>query len=109
MESAYKELLLKILSILEYRDKEEYVKNFEKMNQLEAMTKCIERLPKYMQDEIIAKKDSPEEIKKYVSQDAYIKELAAVSSRALTVFIQDMAPIFTNEEKEKVAQLFVVS
>jgi len=109
MESAYKELLLKILSILEYRDKEEYAKNFEEMNKLEAMTKCIERLPKYMQDEIIAKKDSPEEIKRYVSQDAYIKELAAVSSGALTAFIQDIAPILSSEEKEKVTQLFVVS
>ncbi len=107
MEPSYKDLLLEILSIIQYREKEKFATEFEEMNRLEAMANSIERLPQHIQDEIVAKKGDPEEIKKYVPQDEHIEEITMVSSKALAEFLQHIAPVMTEEQKEKIAHVML--
>ena len=73
METSYNELLLQILAIMRYKNKEKFVKDFVEMNHVEAMIQCIEKLPSAKQEALRNKQDDPEELKKYISQDIYKK------------------------------------
>ena len=107
MKRSYNDLFLEILSILNYHDKENFVKQFEQMNHLEAMTNCIERLPEDMRKEIIANENDPQIIQKYISKDEYTQEITTVSTKALSDFLQHMTPAFTDDQKEKIAHIFI--
>ena len=106
METTYKDILLQILSLMDYDDKEAYVKKFQEMNHLEAMTNCIAKLPQHVQDEIVAKTASPEVVKQYVPQDKYMEEITTVSAKALVELLKDMETVLSSDQKEKINRIF---
>lgn len=108
MNLSYTELFLKILTILNYKDKENFVDRFEKMNHLEAMTNCIERLPQVVKKEIISSEVTPDLIQKYVHKDEYMREITDVSTKALSDFLQHVTPALTDFQKEKIAAVFPI-
>jgi len=55
MNDSYTSLLLEILSIMRYADKEKFTEHFEEMNRLEAIAKSVEQLPQHVQDELLSK------------------------------------------------------
>lgn len=106
MKFTYNNLFLKILSILNYSDKENFVKRFEEMNHLEAMMNCIEKLPEDARKEIIDNVNDKRVIEKYISKGVYMNEISIVSTKALSDFLQHLTPTITNDEKEKIAAVF---
>ena len=106
MNLSYNDLFLKILTILNYQDRENFVKGIEQSNHMEALANCIERFSKSARDEIIATPNDQEIIKKYLSQASYEEELNNVSVKALGAFLQHMTPVLTDLQKEKIAAVF---
>ncbi|HSX08673.1 MAG TPA: hypothetical protein VLF93_00790 [Candidatus Saccharimonadales bacterium] len=107
MKPSYNDLFLEILSILNYEDKENFVKRFEQMNHLEAVTNCIEKLPESIKAEILARPEDPQTLMKYLSKDEYIQEVTTVSTKALGDFLQHVTPALTEEQKEKISAAFL--
>lgn len=106
MKLSYNDLLLQILSILNYADKEAFVENFEKTNHLESMMNCIERLPSFAQEDIKEHASDQQIIQKYISKEEYTQELTTVSTKALSGLLQHVTPALTDDQKEKIASLF---
>lgn len=105
MEPSYTDLLLQILSIMHFRDKEKFAAEFEELNYMEAMNNCIEKLPIHIQDEIIAHKAQPELIMKHVSRTMYKDEVITVATKALVTFIEHMSPVLTLQQKEQITSI----
>src|SRR5579862_3334120 len=102
----YNDLFLKILEILNYKDRENFVKELEQENHLEAVTNCVQILPLYEQQEIIAHPEDPAIVHKYISKDLYMEEMSKVSAKILREFLQHMTPVLTDTQKEQIAAVF---
>ncbi|SRR5258708_39843718 len=105
MTQSFNDLFFNILSIINYHKKEDFVKEFEEMNYVEAMMNCIERLPKHIQTEVIARIAAPEEFKKYIPQEIYQQEVTKVSAEALMDFLSYTKSVLSQEQKEKIVTL----
>jgi adenylosuccinate synthase len=106
MEPSYKDLLFKVLSIIDYSDKEKFIEEFDRMNHLEAMANIYETLPGHVQTRFIADADDPEKVKKYIQRDEYITEITTVTVKAFSKFLDHMKPVLTQSQREKINQLF---
>lgn len=105
MKSSLNDLLLEILSVIKYRNKEAFVKEFEEMNNVEAMANCIEKLPASQQKEINFKKGDFEAVKKYIPQEVFQEELTKISAEAFGDFISHMKSVLDHNQKQKIAHL----
>lgn len=105
MNLSYTDLLSDILSIAHYSDKEKFVREFEQMNQLEAVENCIKKFPQPLQDFIMTFGSTPEEVLKHIDPDSYRAELLLVSAESLVDFLQHIQPALTGEQKEKIASI----
>jgi len=103
MNLSYNELFLKILEILKYQDRVNFVKSIEESNHWEAIANCTEKLPQAAQDEIQANPHDQELLNKYILNDTYTEELNLVSAKTLTDYLQHITPVLTDEQKEKIA------
>jgi len=106
MKLTYNELFLKILTILDYQDRENFVKGIEQRNHLEAMANCIEKLSSHVREEIIANPYTQEVVEKYITTDVYTEEINNVSAKALAAFLQHMTPVLNDSQKEQIAAAF---
>ncbi|MGI8419139.1 MAG: hypothetical protein ACR2LN_00685 [Candidatus Levyibacteriota bacterium] len=107
MEPSYKELLFEILSIINYSDKEQFIEEFDRMNHLEAMANIYDTLPEHIQAKVVLNAEDPEEIKKYIHKETYVKEVTTVTAKALSAFIGRMKPVLTHLQNEKISHLFL--
>jgi hypothetical protein len=105
MNLSYNELFLKILTIIDYKDRENFVKEFEENNRMGAIANCVERLPQEARDQIRANPNQ-EVIKKYLINDDYSEELNKISATALAKFLQHMTPVLSDSKKEQIAAIF---
>ena len=103
MNFSYNELFLKILEILKYQDRKNFVKNIKESNHWEAIANCVERLPQSARDEIQANPHDQEVLKKYILNNIYTEELNTVSAKTLADYLQHITPVLTDEQKAKIA------
>jgi hypothetical protein len=106
MNLSYNDLFFKILTILNYQNRENFVKGIEERNHMEAITNCIEKLPQKVRNEVIANPHDPEIIKKYIINDVYLEEINKVSAKALSAFLQHMTPVLSDSQKQQIAAVF---
>lgn len=106
MKLSYNDLLLNILSVIDYQDSENFVKRMEQRNRLEALGNCIEKLTQSARDDIIASSYDQEVVGKYITKDIYTEELNTVSTKALADFLQYMTPYLNDKQKEQIAAAF---
>jgi hypothetical protein len=106
MKLSYNDLLLKILSIINYQDRENFVKEVEQEIHVEAMANCIGKLPQSAQEEIIAKASNKEVVEKYITKDNLIEEINNVSTKTLADFLQYLTPSLNDNQKEQIAAAF---
>ena len=106
MNLSYNDIFLKILAILNYQDRENFVKGMEQRNHMEAVTNCIETLPKTVRAKIISNPKKPEIMQEYISQEAYGEELYKASTKALAAFLQHLTPVLSDDQKKQIAAVF---
>ena len=106
MNLSYTELFLKILAVLNYPDRETFVKGIEEQNNLEAVANCIERLSQNIRNEIKANLSDPAVLQKFIPQEIYNEEIKEVSTKALADFLQHMTPVLSDSQKEQIAAVF---
>src|SRR5487761_1652471 len=105
MEPSYKDLLLQVLTVMGYRNKETYATEFEETNHIEAVTNCMEMLPVSLREKIKTKEiDAAEDIKN-IPHDLYEKELTTVSTTALFSLLDYMRPVLTNDQKQEIVDI----
>ena len=110
MQKNFNELLLEILSIIDYpNDKNKCVKEFEELNHAEAMTNMLERLPNDVQEKIKAVQYDEKEVIKYIDQKEYLSELIKVSEDAFINLLNDISATLTEEQKNKIQLLLEAS
>ena len=108
LQQQQKELLLQILTIIRYaQDKEKFVKEFEAMNYIETLVSILEKLPQHVREVIreTVMHGNAQEIKKYLSQEVYDRELAKTATEAVKNFVKSISSRLTLEQKEKIAAL----
>lgn len=99
------ELLLKVLKIIKYpNNKEAFVKEFEQLNYMEALSNCLDKLPKDVRDKIKTYK-SKEEVLRQIPEDVYLSEIMKVSKEAFGKFLEAVSPLLTFDQKEKIIKL----
>jgi len=106
MKHTYKDLLLKILAILDYEDRENFVKGIEFRNHLKTMANCVERLPEDVKEELTANPNNQELFERYITVDIYTEEINKVSAKELANFLQHMTPVLNDKQKEQIAAAF---
>lgn len=100
MEPSYNELLSEILTVADYAQKEEFIREFELMNQLEAIENSFKKFPPQLQESLL-NDGTPEKVMKHIHPDAYHEELLRVAAKALAEFLRHVQPALTIEQKEK--------
>lgn len=106
MQPSYRDLLSEILTIIRYSDtkREQFIREFEYMNQLEAVENSIKKFPQLIQETIRLYGSTPEKIISHIDPEAYYYELLEVSAGSLTAFLKHIDPVINHEQKEKIAQ-----
>ena len=108
MRQQLQTLLFEILEIMHYpNDKEKFIKEFEEVTYLEAMTNVVEKLPQDVKTKIAACDNDPHKIKQYIPEKEYFVQLEKVTQDALADFIKTTSPQLSQTQKEKIAQLFL--
>jgi len=108
MQKSVNHILFEILTIAGYaNDKEKFIREFEKLNILEAMTHIYDSLPHEVQAQIKDHIDDPYEIKKHIPEEAFITEIIKVTRTALHNCIKDMLPALNFYQKEQINNLVV--
>src|SRR5258708_2607525 len=105
MQHSYRDMLLQILQIINYPDKEKFVSEFENLNYLDAMANMLPMLSAEVREYIKINHADPEKIMSYIPQDLYQKELIQVSADALTKLIKDITPTLSGQQKESLTKL----
>ncbi|HEX8931786.1 MAG TPA: hypothetical protein VF810_01375 [Patescibacteria group bacterium] len=109
MQQSYKELLSKILEIINYsNNRDKFIKEFETMNHLEAVTNIVERFPAAVRERIKLVSSGflkPDLIKHKISPEEYNLELNKVAEAELYKFVQVISPVLTLTQKQKIDQL----
>ena len=91
MEQSSKDILLKILEIIEYQnDKEKFVTEFELLNQTEALGNLLNKLPSDVQEKISTNGDIAE-AEKNIGHDEYMTDLVVVANANLSNFINSVS------------------
>jgi hypothetical protein len=106
MKHSYREILLEILQIAHYQNKEKFIVEFEELNHLDAMANILPVLSHDVREYIKLNNADPEKIKKYIPQDLYLQELTKVSADALLQLTKDVMPTLNAQQKEAIAKLF---
>ena len=102
MQQTDRDLLLKILEIIDYQnDKEAFVNRFSDLNRQEALLNLLERLPRDVQEKISGSEDIAE-VEKVISSESYAQELASVSAEALGSLIQKVIPTIRKKQKDQI-------
>ena len=109
MYRTYRDILLEILQIVIYPDKEKFIIEFERLNHLDAMTNILPMLSHEVREYIKLNHADPEKITKYIPQERYLKELIRVSASALIKFTEDISPILNAKQREEIVQLLASS
>src|SRR5579862_3274305 len=100
MQKNFSELLLEVLTIIDYpNDKNTCIKEFEELNNAEAMFNIFEKLPSDIQKKIKAAQYNEAEVVKYIDQNEYRSELIQVSENALVKLLNDISATLTKEQK----------
>lgn len=106
MQDVIKNFVLEILHIIKYSDnKEQFVREFEAYNHLEAIANLVERLPEEMKQKVNVVQDDTLVIKQYISPKDYLKELERVSEKELKKFIETISPGLNLDQKQKITKL----
>lgn len=109
MQQQFKETLAEILEIIKYsNNREKFIKEFEAMNQLEAVTNIVERLPAAVRERIKMVSSgfsNPDSIRQRISPDEYNREVNKVAETELHKFIEVISPVLTLAQKQKVDKL----
>lgn len=105
MQQSYRDMLLQILQIINYPDKEKFASEFENLNYLDAMANILPFLSSEVREYIKINQANPEKIMGYIPQDLYQKELIQVSADALTNLIKDIMPTLNGQQKDSISKL----
>ena len=105
MKTSYSDLLLQILTIMGYKDKESYVAEFEEMNRLEAVMNCMDMLPESIQKQIKNKEIDASEVVKTLPKDLYMQELTNVSVQSLFDLFDQMKAVLSDKQKYEIINL----
>ncbi len=106
MQKKFNDVLFDLLTIIKYpNNKERFIKEFEELNHLEAISNLMDKFPVDIQEHIKASEGRIEEIKKYIQQEEYVSEVAKVSKEALIKFIEVVSPLLNLEQKQRVVNL----
>ncbi len=105
MQQTDKDLLLKILDIIDYsNDKAVFVDKFSELNRQEALLNLLERLPKDVQEKMSSSEDIAE-VRKVISSESYALELATVSAEALGSLINNVTPTLSDDQRNQITAL----
>ncbi|MGH7202826.1 MAG: hypothetical protein ACREHC_00080 [Candidatus Levyibacteriota bacterium] len=103
MQKNYKEILVQILTIINYpNNKEKFFFDFENLNKQEALVNILDRLPSETQEKV---KNDPEEMKGVIAQEEYDQELLKVSEDALAKFIEDIYSTLSTKQIDQIEKL----
>ncbi len=106
MQRSFTDVLSELLTIIRYtKNKEQFIKELEELNQNEALVNMLENLPEDLQKQVKAMQNFQEAIKKHIVIEDYNTELAKVSHQALRKFIEAVSPVLKFEQKQKIAQI----
>jgi hypothetical protein len=105
MQFTYSDILSKILTIIDYPQKEKAIREFERLNHLDALMNIFPRLPFEVQNFIKNKQNDPEIIMQYIQQEIYTQELTKVSEEGLITLVDDISSSLNETQREKIAQL----
>ncbi|MGH7202918.1 MAG: hypothetical protein ACREHC_00565 [Candidatus Levyibacteriota bacterium] len=109
----YNELVVTILSIIEYKDdKEAFVADFNRIINSQALVALLQQLPGEKREEadtVIASSDSPEKfthnVHKYFTDEQVQKELDTAAAQAISQWIGSIAFSLNNTQREKLVAL----
>jgi hypothetical protein len=107
-----KEILLNVLTIIDYKDdKETFANQFLQLCMQRALVDIVEALPqdqqKTIQEEVTPDK-KPEEVQqilqRYFSQEQYLQQLQLSTQALFQDYIQTITPTLSDDQKQKLQQ-----
>ncbi|MGI8419987.1 MAG: hypothetical protein ACR2LN_05095 [Candidatus Levyibacteriota bacterium] len=109
----YNELVLTILSIIEYKDdKEAFVADFNRIINSQGLVALLQQLPVEKREEadnLIASSDSSEKftqnVHQYFTDEQVQKELDTAAAQAISQWIGSIASSLNNGQREKLVAL----
>ena len=106
MEKTFNDILLEILTIINYQnDKKHFVQEFQAQSYAETIANLIEKLSAETQTHIKNASDQAEEIKKNIDAEKFQEEFEKVSSQAMIDFLQAIDKTLTPEQQTKIEEL----
>jgi hypothetical protein len=98
-------LLLEILTIIQYKDKEGFVEEFTTFNQIEAIQNLAHKLPEDLTKKTEFTKEDYESIQQHITKQEFLREVDAVAQEELKKYVETISPSLTLEQKQQIDAL----
>lgn len=107
MQNKLNDILLEVLKIAHYpHDKEQFVKNFEAYNRLEAIMDVYDELPSETQAAIKECGEDSQKMMQYIPQETFLERYSQVTEVELKKILYTLKPTLNMQQQTQISQLF---